>query len=174
MATWVPPPSSPTATFAEMEFAEDEDEDADFVPLDGESDDEKSVESGSDGGADAEDGEEAEAVDEAEDGEDEGLTGHIDDVPVPLSPDPTTLPLPPLPAFDPAFPLLAFLRTYRNSDSMWARRRRWRLIKQWDVLFASYRKDGWERDEFCLRGTTWVMGGQPELYQCQCAEESQG
>ncbi|GJE96636.1 F-box protein [Phanerochaete sordida] len=75
--------------------------------------------------------------------------------------------LPPLPLFDPAFPLAAFLRAYRDSDSMRSRRRRWELIKQWDVLFANYRRDGWERDDFVPPGTTWALD-RDGILVCQC------
>ncbi|GJE91728.1 hypothetical protein PsYK624_078790 [Phanerochaete sordida] len=78
--------------------------------------------------------------------------------------------LPSLPLFDPAFPIATFLRAYRTSASMQARRRRWELIKQWDALFASYRRDGWERDEFAPPGTTWFLDGDGRL-KCQCQPE---
>lgn len=84
----------------------------------------------------------------------------------PLPLDAATPPLPPLPLFDPAFPLESFLRACARYESMRARRRRWELIKQWDTLFTSYRRDGWERDNFCLPGTTWAVRGG--AYQCQC------
>ncbi|GJE96632.1 hypothetical protein PsYK624_128320 [Phanerochaete sordida] len=92
---------------------------------------------------------------------------------------PTTLPLPPLPLFDPAFPVAAFLHAYRDSDSMRARRRRWELIKQWDVLFANYRRDGWERDVFATPGTTWALsvdgdtGTGPTRIKCQCSQPTE-
>lgn len=77
-------------------------------------------------------------------------------VPIPFSdiPDselPDTLPL-----LDPDFPLLAFLRRYYGSEQARSRRRRWNIIKQFDVLWTNYRRDGWERDDFVPAGTTWV------------------
>ncbi|GJE91712.1 hypothetical protein PsYK624_078620 [Phanerochaete sordida] len=78
--------------------------------------------------------------------------------------------LPPLPDFEVGFPIAAFLRAYRDSDSMRSRRRRWELIKQWDVLFTDYRRDGWQRDEFVLPGTAWALDGDGHL-RCQCRPE---
>ena len=75
--------------------------------------------------------------------------------------------LPPLPLFDPTFPLAAFLAAFRTSASMRARRRRWGLVKQWDRLFAAYRRDGWERDVFTPPETTWAQSDYG-LLQCQC------
>ncbi|GJE91710.1 F-box protein [Phanerochaete sordida] len=81
-------------------------------------------------------------------------------------------PLPPLPLFDPAFPIVDFLRAYRTSASMHSRRRRWTLIKQWDALFANYRRDGWERDEFTPPGTNWAICDDGRM-RCQCALEEE-
>ena len=61
-----------------------------------------------------------------------------------------------LPLFDHDFPLLPFLRVYYWSDAMRSRRRRWRIIKQFDTLWTDYRRDGWERDVFVPPGTTWT------------------
>ncbi|GJE96633.1 hypothetical protein PsYK624_128330 [Phanerochaete sordida] len=92
------------------------------------------------------------------------------DAPAPPFDEPwaaVTLPLPPLPLFDPTFPVAAFLRAYRDSDSMRARRRRWGLIKQWDALFTDYRGGGWEHDVFTPPGTTWARG-EDGVLRCQC------
>ncbi|KAI0336729.1 hypothetical protein GY45DRAFT_14247 [Cubamyces sp. BRFM 1775] len=101
------------------------------------------------------------------DASDEGITtGIIVDVPLPseLADDP----LPPLPLFDFDFPLLNFLRAYRRSDSMRARQRRWEIIKQFDVLFANYRRDGWERgDDFLSGDAPWVLDDNGFL-RCPC------
>ena len=78
--------------------------------------------------------------------------------------------MPSLPIFELGFPIATFLRAYRDSNSMRSRRRRWELIKQWDVLFANYRRDGWERDDFVLPGTTWALDGDGHL-RCQCKVE---
>jgi hypothetical protein len=60
-----------------------------------------------------------------------------------------------LPLFNPRFPMLAFLRAYYSSEQMRARRRRWDIIKQFDVLWTDYRRDGWEGDVFVPPGTAW-------------------
>ncbi|CDO75752.1 hypothetical protein BN946_scf184921.g28 [Trametes cinnabarina] len=174
MATWLPrKPRSPT--FAEFEFPEEDDEDGDYVPSEcsygeGETvdtDQESQLDSGEEHDRSRRSGHEAHEADTDDD--DEGLKGCIVDVPVP---DPTTAPLPPLPLFDPSFPLSTFLSAYRESDSMRSRRRRWELIKQWDVLFTNYRRDGWERgDDFCVPGTRWAMDAVGRL-RCHCGEES--
>ncbi|KAH9896786.1 hypothetical protein C8Q73DRAFT_789105 [Cubamyces lactineus] len=158
MKTWMPAGTPPSPTFAELEFSEDEDHDEDYIP----SDEEESK------GDDVE-YESGESADEAMTDEDEGIVaGQITDVPVPVQPHPLAAPLPPLLLLDPAFPLLTFLRAYCGSESMRARQRRWERIKQFDVLFTNYRRDGWERDDFCLPGTTWVPDGQ--TLRCQCPE----
>lgn len=177
MGTWMPPPPPRAPTFAEMEFAEDEEDDGEFVPSAGDSDGEDTSDEAEDDNAMGDDEPTGPADDEAIDeetpeeamtDEDEGVaTGHISDVPIPLPPDPAALPLPALPLFDPAFPVLTYLQAFRDSDSMRARERRWDLIKQWDVLFTHYRRDGWERDEFAPPGTAWALDDRGEL-RCQC------
>ncbi|KAH9896787.1 hypothetical protein C8Q73DRAFT_789106 [Cubamyces lactineus] len=154
MKTWMTPAPP---TFAEVEFPEDEVDDEDYIPPEEEPD------SSDDDESEQEEESAEESDSEAITDEDEGIiTGRIIDVPVPVQ----TTPLPPLLLLDPAFPLLPFLRAYRDSDSMRARQWRWELIKQFDVLFTNYRRDGWERDEFCPPGTTWASDGQ--TVRCQC------
>lgn len=195
MRTWLPAGPAPAPTFGEMEFGEEE-EDADFVPPESESDDEESGEEDEDEDSmeedEDEDGMEEDEDEDSMEEDGDALEEHMDDnadparenappatpfaddlalpisdVPIPLPPDPTTLPLPPLPLFEPAFPLAAFLATFRTSASMRARRRRWGLVKQWDALFAAYRRDGWERDVFAPSGTVWAVGKDGVL-GCQC------
>ncbi|GJE96639.1 hypothetical protein PsYK624_128390 [Phanerochaete sordida] len=177
MRTWLPVGAVPPLTFDGMEFDEDDEDDADFVPPESESDeedddedsmeedeDEDALEEHMDADADPSQ-DDAPIVDASSDADDLALP--ISDVPIPLPPDPSTLPLPPLPLFNPAFPLAAFLRAFRTSASMRARRRRWGLVKQWDALFAAYRRDGWERDVFTPSGTVWAQG-EDGVLRCQC------
>ncbi|KAI9065604.1 hypothetical protein FKP32DRAFT_1674580 [Trametes sanguinea] len=173
METWMPPSQPRPPTFSETEYPEDDETDEDYVPSEcseeSDASDVTDMESSTMRDSDEEDGSAEESV---TDDEDEGLNGNLTDVPVPAPPNPTTLPLPPLPIFEPTFPLLTFLRAYRDSDSMRSRRRRWELIKQWDVLFANYRRDGWERDEdMCLPGMTWALDAEGILC-CQCVEDA--
>ena len=147
MMGWLPkePFSVIQYTLANTEFDDNDDiNDHDYVPdvdleVDDTSDDSSSSDSSSNADSDAEI---LEAGDSSRD------TLPILDVPVPLPPNPDEVPLRPLPLFDPTFPLLAFLKAYIGSDAMLSRRRRWRIIKQFDVLFTNYRRDGWERDDF--------------------------
>ena len=69
---------------------------------------------------------------------------------------------------NPAFRLLAFVRACFLSDTMQSRRRRWSIIKQFDLLWTDYRHDGWERDDFAPVGTTWAQDSSGEL-RCQCS-----
>ena len=72
----------------------------------------------------------------------------------------------PIVLFDPNFPLLPFIRACYMSDHMKARRRRWSIIKQFDVLWTNYRRDGWERNEFTGEDVAWGMvNGR---YTCDC------
>ncbi|KAI0330655.1 hypothetical protein GY45DRAFT_1434485 [Cubamyces sp. BRFM 1775] len=170
MRTWMPPGTPPPPTFVELEFPEDEADDEDYIPPDDEgySDEDPCHEEQSESDGESED--DGDYGEEATTDEDEGIIARqIVDVPVPIQPHPLAAPLPPLLLLDPAFPLLTFLRAYRDSDSMRARHRRWELIKQFDVLFKNYRRDGWERDDFCLPGTTWVRSDERVL-RCQCRE----
>ncbi|EKM57371.1 uncharacterized protein PHACADRAFT_142684 [Phanerochaete carnosa HHB-10118-sp] len=110
-------------------------------------------------------------VDDKDDSSDNDPDGFVDAEgagnAVPVLLNTTTTPhLPLLPLFNLAFPLVSFLRACARYESMRARRRRWELIKQWDTLFTNYRRDGWDRDEFCRPGTTWAVHGG--TYQCQC------
>ncbi|KAI0330654.1 hypothetical protein GY45DRAFT_1323399 [Cubamyces sp. BRFM 1775] len=167
MATWMPPGTPPPPTFVELEFPEDEADDEDYIPPDDEeySDEDPCHEDQSE--SDDDSGDDGDSSEEATTDEDEGIIARrIVDVPVPR---PSAPPPPALLLLDPAFPLLTFLRAYRDSDSMRARQRRWELIKQFDVLFTNYRRDGWERDDFCLPGTMWVPDGRS--LRCQCAAE---
>ena len=61
-----------------------------------------------------------------------------------------------MPFFQDDFPLLAFLRAYIQTDHARARRRRWDIIKQFDVLWTDYRRDGWEKEDFVPEGTVWT------------------
>lgn len=154
MWTWMPkePQRLPVIlTFKDMKFS-GQDSDDDYVPDDGWAD--------IDDTSDFEDEDDTDESDAESDGPDEGFqSGVIHDVPLPAAPeppDPDTLPLKPLPLFEPDFPLLAFLRAWYLSDNMRARRRRWNIIKQFDILWTNYRRDGWERDEFVPPGTVWT------------------
>ncbi|KAI0659107.1 hypothetical protein C8Q70DRAFT_150960 [Cubamyces menziesii] len=161
MKTWMPQGIPPPPTFVELEFPEDEDEDEDYIPSDDQEYETDDV--------DYEDGE---STDEATRDDNEGIVaGQIIDVPVPVQPHPLAAPLPPLLLLDPAFPLLIFLRAYCGSGSMRARQRRWELVKQFDVLFTNYRRDGWERDDFGPAGTIWASDGQ--TLRCRCLQNAE-
>ncbi|GJE96631.1 hypothetical protein PsYK624_128310 [Phanerochaete sordida] len=81
----------------------------------------------------------------------DGQTGNMADADESLLSTSTT-PLPTLPLLHPAFPVVPFLRACAQSVSMRARRRRWQIIKQWDVLFADYRTKGYQNNRFCHDG----------------------
>ena len=163
MKTWLPdaaPPSLPT--FMQMVFAEDDLDDEDYCPST--NDTESTGEDRDDWATEDEDG-----GDEVESEVDEGIiAGDIADVPVPPLSEFADDPLPPLPLFDAEFPLLPFLRAYPRSDSMRSRRRRWEIIKQFDVLFANYRRHGWERgDDFLSKDILWALDDNGTRH-CQC------
>ncbi|KAI0659359.1 hypothetical protein C8Q70DRAFT_1054199 [Cubamyces menziesii] len=161
MKTWLPGAANPPPpTFMQMEFAEDDlDDDEDYCP----------PASGTESTDEGDDGADDDGEDEAETDVDEGIiAGNITDVPAPPPSEYANDPLPPLPMFDADFPLLPFLRAYRHSDSMRARRRQWEIIKQFDVLFTNYRRDGWERgDDFLSREIPWALDDNG-TYRCQC------
>lgn len=161
MLTWIP--GNPITdcpvdtTFGLADFPEDDQSDVDFIPDDSEID--------SDVGDSDTDGDSTDS--EADSNySDEGLEkGDIEDIVLP----PQEYVEPPLESillFDPDFPILPFVRACYMSDHMKSRRRRWRIIKQFDGLWANYRREGWERNDFTPESITWSM--VDGRYVCQC------
>lgn len=152
-----------TNTIALADFDEDDPEDPDWDP---EQEEVEEAEDSSQDEADSESEDDDESVYSTEWDETEADIKALEvlGIPVGAHSEPSTRALPLL---DPAFPLAAFIRACYLSDNMRARRRRWRIIKQFDKLWTDYRRNGWERDVFAPEDVRWEKIDR--FWRCQCA-----